>query len=92
MQTAPTPGNLLCMAKVIHVRDVPDEVHAALTAAAEARGLSLTKYVQRELAQIARADFVVQHNLEVIREAQARISSKVDRQTILAVLHEGRGE
>lgn len=80
------------MAKVIHVRDVPDDVHAALSAAAAARGLSLTKYVQRELAQVARADFVVQHNLAVIREVQAQIETKIDTDTILAALHEGREE
>ena len=80
------------MAKVIHIRDVPDDVHAALARAAEARGLSLTRYLQRELEQVARADFVVQHNLEVIREAQAQIGARVDPEETLAILREGRGE
>ncbi|GEK79563.1 hypothetical protein [Agrococcus baldri] len=80
------------MARVIQIRDVPDDVHAALTAAAESRGLSLTKFVQRELERVARVDFEVQHNLAVIREVQAQIETKVDTDTILAALHEGREE
>lgn len=80
------------MAKVIHIRDVPDDVHAALTAAAEARGLSLTKYLQRELEQVARADFVVRHNLQVIREVQSKMPPTMDRDLTLELLHEGRRE
>lgn len=80
------------MAKVIHIRDVPDDVHAALARAAEARGLSLTKYLQRELEQVARADFVVQHNLEVIREVQSKMPHNMDPELTLELLHEGRGE
>ena len=33
------------MAKVIQIRDVPDDVHDALVIQAEARGLSLTKFL-----------------------------------------------
>ncbi|MCH1883811.1 hypothetical protein [Agrococcus sp. ARC_14] len=80
------------MAKVIHIRNVPDDVHAALTEAAEARGLSLTKYVQRELEQVARADFAVQHNLAVIREVQAQMPPDMDPELTLELLHEGRRE
>lgn len=80
------------MSKVIQIRDVPDEVHAALSEAAVARGISLTKYVQQELQEVARRDRVLQHNLTVVRETQSLIPNKVDRETILSVLHEGRGE
>lgn len=80
------------MAKVIHIRDVPDDVHAALTEAAEARGLSLTKYVRRELQEVANRDHVLQHNLAVIREVQSKMPRNIDPALILELLHEGRGE
>ena len=43
------PFALRSMSKVMQFRDVPDEVHDALAQAARAQGLSLTKYVLREL-------------------------------------------
>lgn len=42
------------MSKVVQVRDVPDDVHAALTAQAKAAGLSLNQFVLREYGRIAR--------------------------------------
>lgn len=42
------------MPKIVQVRDVPDEVHAALTEQAVAAGLSLNQFVLREYARIAR--------------------------------------
>lgn len=42
------------MPKIVQVRDVPDEVHAALTDQAAAAGLSLNQFVLREYAKIAR--------------------------------------
>lgn len=80
------------MAKVMHIRDVPDDVHDALVQAAQAKGLSLTKYVQRELAHIAKRDEVVRHNAGVIRQTQANVEGRSDRDTILSVLHQGRDE
>ncbi len=80
------------MSKVIHVRDVPDDVHDALTEAAAAQGMSLTKYMLRELEHIARRAHVVRDNAKVIRRTQAQVQGQPDRDTILAVLHEGRGE
>lgn len=80
------------MAKVIHIRDVPDDVHAALTEAAEARGLSLTKYLRQQLEEVARADFLVQHNLAVIREVQSTMPRAMDPDLTLELLREGRGE
>lgn len=78
------------MSKVLHIRDVPDDVHNALTAAAAAEGLSLTRYMQRELRQLAARAQIVQRNAEVIRRTQARVQGHSDLDTILAVLHEGR--
>lgn len=80
------------MAKVMHIRDVPDDVHDALAEAAAAQGLSLTRYIRRELEHLAKRAQIVQHNTGVIRRTQARVRGEPDRDTILSVLHEGRGE
>jgi len=42
------------MAKVIQIRDVPDDVHAELTKRAEAAGLSLSRFALRELELASR--------------------------------------
>ena len=80
------------MSKVIQIRAVPDDVHDALTDAAEAQGLSLTRYVLRELEQLARRAQAVQTNAVVIRRTQAEVRGHVDRDTILAALREGSGD
>jgi plasmid stability protein len=41
------------MSKMLQVRDVPDDVHAALRARAIANGMSLSQFVLRELEAIA---------------------------------------
>lgn len=79
------------MSKVIQIRDVPDDVHAALAHAASSRGLTLTRYMLRELEQLAQREEAVEHNAAVIRGLQQQIRSRPDRDTILAVLDEGRG-
>lgn len=80
------------MTKIVHVRDVPDEVHAALLEAADAQGQSLTRYLQGELAHLAKRAQVVRHNAGVVRRTQRAVRARADRDTILSVLHEGRGE
>lgn len=80
------------MSKVIQVRDVPDRVHAALVEAAEAQGLSLTSYLQRELTDLADRGASIRHNLEVIRAAQENINVRIDRETILSAIHDAREE
>ncbi|MGY1704074.1 FitA-like ribbon-helix-helix domain-containing protein [Geodermatophilus sp. SYSU D00697] len=80
------------MARVIQIRDVPDDVHDALRAAARTRGQSLTKFVLAELEQVARRARTVEADAEVIRPAQRAISAHVPREEVLAALHEGRGE
>ncbi len=79
------------MSKVIQIRDVPDEVHDALVEAAAAEGLSLTRYLLRELEHLAKRAQIVQKNAAVIRRTQGRVKANADRGTILSVLHEGRG-
>ncbi|USQ76295.1 hypothetical protein [Ornithinimicrobium cryptoxanthini] len=80
------------MPKVMHIRDVPDDVHDSLVKAAEAQGLSLTKYMLRELDHLAKRPQVVRENAAVVRRTQAKVQGRPDRDTILAVLHEGRGD
>lgn len=80
------------MARVIQIRDVPDDVHEALAKAAEAERLSLNRYVLRELEHLARRAQVVELNARVITETRARVRNKVARQSILAALQEGREE
>lgn len=92
MQSAPTRGILDGMSKVMQIRDVPDEVHQLLTDAARSQGLSLTRYLLRELEHLARRAQVVQDNSAVIRRTQASIQGWPDRDTILSELHEGRRE
>lgn len=77
--------------RVIQIRDVPDAVHDNLVAAAEAQGLSLTRYMLREMEQLATRAQVVRDNAEAIRETQTKVRGHVDRETILTTLHEGRG-
>lgn len=77
---------------MVQVRDVPDEVHEALAQAAQAHGLSLTKYVLRELEHLALRQQVVRDNAVTIRRTQRTVQGGADREMILAVLHEGRGE
>lgn len=43
------------MAKVIQIRDVPDDVHAELARRAAAAGLSLSRFALRELELTSRA-------------------------------------
>ena len=80
------------MPRVIQIRDVPDEVHDALAGAARTQGLSLNRYMRHELEQLAQRAQIVHDNAAVVRETQAKVRGQADRGTILAALHEGRGD
>lgn len=80
------------VSRVIQIRNVPDDVHDALADAADARGLSLTRYMLFELEHLAKRAQIVHDNAAVVRETQAKVRGHVDRDTILAALHEGRGD
>lgn len=54
------------VSRVIQIRDVPDEVHDALVEAAQAQGLSLTRYILRELEHLAKPAQVVHANADVV--------------------------
>lgn len=88
----PLSGSVAAMARVIQIRDVPDDVHDALAEAAAAEGLSLTRYMLRELEHLAWRAQLVRSNAAVVRQTQARVRGHVDRGSILAALHEGRGD
>lgn len=79
------------MSKVVQIRNVPEEVHTALSAAAAAQGLSLTGYLVRELTSIAARAQTATENAAAIRRTQDAVRGHVDRATILAALDEGRG-
>lgn len=79
------------MSKVVQIRDVPDDVHDALAQAARAEGLSLTRYLLRELEHVARLPQVARDNAAAIRRTQEKVQGRADRNEILTVLHEGRG-
>lgn len=80
------------MGKVIQIRDVPAEVHEALAAAAREQGLSLTKYVLRELEDVAARARRMEANAAVVRDTQAKVGGHASRGAILTALHEGRRE
>lgn len=41
------------MARIIQIRDVPDDVHEVLAARARLQGMSLSEYLRAELARVA---------------------------------------
>jgi uncharacterized protein (DUF1778 family) len=93
VQIAPTwVLYLVGMAKIIQIRDVPDDVHDVLVKAADSEKLSLNRYVLRELEHVARRAEAVQLNASVIKQTRARTRGTVARDTILAALHDGRDE
>jgi plasmid stability protein len=59
---------VIAVPKMLQVRHVPDELHAALRARAAASGLSLSEFVLRELAAIAARP----SKAEVLRRAAGR--------------------
>jgi hypothetical protein len=56
------------------------------------RGLSLTRFMLRELEHLAKRSQLVRENAAVIRQTQASVRGRVDRGAILAALHEGRSD
>jgi plasmid stability protein len=73
---------------MIQVRNVPDEMHRVLKAAALAEGMSLSDYIKRELATIAgQASFE-----EIDARIRARRPSGLRSETILSALRESRGD
>lgn len=76
------------MAKVVQIRDVPDEVHAALTEQAEQAGLSLNRFVLGEFERIAARG----RNAEIFAAAADRPGRRPTTAQIVAAVREGRDE
>lgn len=77
---------MLTLMPILQVRDVPEEVIAALRERAEARGVSLSAYVRDILAAEAE-----QEPMEVVIDRIAsREPVELTDEEILAAIHEGR--
>src|SRR3712207_9539654 len=87
VQIAPTGRYDGAVSRVIQIRDVPDDVHEQLRAAAEARGQSLTRFALAALEEAVRRQRSVAHNSEVVRRAKAEIAAVVPREAILEAPH-----
>lgn len=83
-------GMIQTVARVIHVRDVPDEVHDKLSSLAGEHGLSLSAFMRQEMEHMARRAEAAHRNLEIIRTARKTIRSRVPTEEIVAAVHEGR--
>lgn len=68
------------MAKVIQIRDVPDDVHAVLIEQAEAAGMSLSRFALRELEQRSR----VGRNAEILAGLRALPPTGISAEEIVA--------
>ncbi len=76
------------MGKVVQIRDVPDEVHAELTAQADRAGLSLNRFVLGEFERIARRG----RNAEIFAEAALETGPRLSPEQIVSAIREGRDE
>lgn len=75
------------MAKVIQVRNVPDDVHATLREQAAAAGVSLSEYVLAELVEVAGRST----NAQILMRAALR-QGGASREEIVAAVRSGRDE
>ncbi len=74
------------MSRVIQIRDVPDELHEALSEAAHDSGLSLNRFVLRELAKVGRR----RRNAEIFRQLHAQSGGRMTREEIVATIRDLR--
>ena len=70
---------------MIHIRDLPDEVHSALRIKAARAGLSLSEYLRRQLELLAQRRSVA----EVLSEWHEE-RSPLTREEVIEAVHEGR--
>ncbi|MGI9063993.1 MAG: FitA-like ribbon-helix-helix domain-containing protein [Pseudonocardiaceae bacterium] len=78
------------MAKIIQIRDVPDDVHERLSNQAEAAGMSLSRYALRELELSSR----VSRNAEIfarLRELPGRRPTSEEIVEIIRTERDRRG-
>ena len=74
------------MAKIIQIRDVPDDVHAELTRRAEAAGLSLSRFALRELELASR----VGRNAEIFAQLRELPPTGITGEEIVTDIRAGR--
>jgi len=75
------------VSKSVQIRDVPDDVHAALKARAAAAGMSLSEYLLEELETLAGRPPIA----DVIARAQARHGG-VAREETVRIIREMRDD
>ncbi len=73
------------MAKMIQIRDIPDEVHRALRIRAAEAGLSLSAFLRGELEAIAE-----RRSVELVLSEMGGKRAQVASREIVAVIHEDR--
>ena len=74
------------MPKTVQIRDIDDDVYAALQRRAAASGMSVPELLRREANRLAR-----EPSLEEWLERTRRRSSEISRESILQALDEMRG-
>ncbi|MGI9120464.1 MAG: FitA-like ribbon-helix-helix domain-containing protein [Acidimicrobiales bacterium] len=74
------------MAKIIQIRNVPDDVHRELKVRAAANGQSLSDYLLDHVARVAARPAIA----DVLQRAGNRPGGVVDSETIVAAIREGR--
>lgn len=76
------------MAKIIQIRNVPDDVHAQLKARAAANGQSLSDYVLEHAVRLAARPAIA----DVLLRAGRRPGGVVDSATIVAAIRDSRSD
>lgn len=76
------------MAQVIQVRNVPEDVHRQLVRLAEKEGLSLNRFLLRELERLAKHG----RNAEIFRRASSFKGKRPTTQEIVDTIREIRGK
>jgi len=74
------------MAKMIQVRNVPEDVHRTLKSRAAASGMSMSDYIRRDLEAAASRPSLQEIDERVSRRGRSGLST----QTVLNALHELR--
>jgi len=75
------------MSRCVQIPDVPDDIHAELTAQAEQAGLPLNDYLLRQLAQLGRRG----GNVEFFRRARSIPGPRLSRESIVTEIRAMRG-
>lgn len=75
------------MSKMVQVRNVPDDVHAALRQRAATAGVSMSEFILAELRRL-----VARPPLDEVLARAARRGGRLRFDDAVAALHEERGE